>query len=164
MRITVEETAWQDPTAVHLRAEQEREIVVRYGAELEVGAKPSADDMTVFLLATDMDTGDVLGCGGLRRLDPQTYEIKRMYVVPHWRGRCIGRVLVRQLEQAARERGATRMRLETGREQPEAISLYERSGYRRIERFGPYVDCEASICYERHLGCDEGAEPAEPTL
>ncbi|MBB4931913.1 GNAT superfamily N-acetyltransferase [Lipingzhangella halophila] len=164
MRITVEETSWKDGTATRLRAEQEREVVLRYGADLEAGAKPSASDVAVFLLATDMDSGDVVGCGGLRRLDPYTYEIKRMYVVPHWRGRRIGRVLLRQLEEAARERGATRVRLETGTEQPESRTLYERCGYRRIERFGPYVDCEASICYERLLPGGEEAETTGPAL
>ncbi|WP_046468317.1 GNAT family N-acetyltransferase [Allosalinactinospora lopnorensis] len=151
MRIIVEETAWKHPSAVHLREEQEREIIGRYGADLEHGPKPSLSDIAVFLLVTDVDSGDVMGCGGLRQLDAQTYEVKRMYIVPSWRGRRVGRVLLRQLEEAARGRGATRMRLETGAAQPESIRLYERCGYRRIERFAPYVDCEESICYERVL-------------
>lgn len=161
MRITVEEIDWENAAAARLRAEQEREVVRRYGADLEAGPKPSSADIAVFLLATDMDTGDVVGCGGLRGLDPHTYEIKRMYVVPHWRGRRIGRVLLRQLEQVARDHGATRVRLETGVEQPESITLYERAGYRRIPRFGPYVSCEASVCFERPLLADGEQGPLE---
>ncbi|WP_393916052.1 hypothetical protein [Halostreptopolyspora alba] len=39
--------------------------------------------------------------------------------------------------------------LETGAGRPESMAPYERAGYRRIARFGPYVDCEVSICFER---------------
>ncbi len=147
----MEATSWDDPVGVKLRQEQETEIIRRYGADLERGPKPSAADVDVFLLARDAETSVSVGCGGLRRLDSVTYEIKRMYVTPAWRGRRIGEVLLRALEEAAISRGALRMRLEAGTQQPEALRLYERCGYQRIERFGHYVDCEESICFERIL-------------
>ncbi|WP_455569272.1 GNAT family N-acetyltransferase [Thermobifida halotolerans] len=147
----MEATSWDDPVGVKLRQEQEAEIIRRYGIDLERGPKPSAADMDVFLLARDAETAVSVGCGGLRRLDETTYEIKRMYVTPAWRGRRIGEVLLRALEEAAVNRGAVRMRLEAGIQQPEALRLYERCGYRRIDRFGHYVDCEESVCFERLL-------------
>nr|WP_155999462.1 GNAT family N-acetyltransferase [Streptomonospora sp. PA3] len=135
-----------------MRRDQERETVERYGGDLEQGEKPSAQNTALFLLATETAGGEVVGCGGLRRLDEHTFELKRMYVVPAWRGRRIGQALLHALEEAGRRRGARRMRLETGVAQPEAMRLYERCGYRRIPLYGPYVGCAESVCYERDLG------------
>ncbi|MFW5418039.1 GNAT family N-acetyltransferase [Nocardiopsis sp. CNT-189] len=151
MQITLEEMAWDDPVGARLRADQERETVERYGADLELGPKPSGGDVSVFLLAAEGRSGEPVGCGALRRLDPEAFEIKRMYVVPEWRGRRIGEVLLCALERYAADAGAVIMRLETGAEQPEAIRLYERCGYYRIDRFGHYADCAESVCYERKL-------------
>ena len=36
--------------------------------------------------------------------------------------------------------------LETGRKQPEAIALYQKSGYRLTENYGQYVGVENSVC------------------
>ncbi|WP_131098477.1 GNAT family N-acetyltransferase [Streptomonospora litoralis] len=151
MRIEISEAPWEDPVGVRLRRDQERETVERYGGDLEQGEKPSAATTAVFLLATEAASGEVVGCGGLRRLDGDTFELKRMYVVPAWRGHRIGQTLLHALEEAGRDRGAVRMRLETGWEQPEAMRLYERCGYHRIPLYGPYVGCAASVCFERSL-------------
>nr|WP_218902208.1 GNAT family N-acetyltransferase [Streptomonospora nanhaiensis] len=142
-----------------MRADQERETLQRYGADLEAGAKPSADSVAVFLTAHHAQTGETIGCGALRRIDDTAFEIKRMYVVPAWRGRRIGELLLRALEEAGRERGATVMRLETGPLQPEAIRLYTRRGYREIPQFGPYVGAEASVCFERRLTGEPSTAP-----
>jgi len=151
VQITLQEMDWDDPVGKRLRDEQERETVERYGGDIELGPKPSGRDVSTFLLAADGRSSEPVGCGALRRLDAEAFEVKRMYVVPEWRGRRIGQVLLRALERYAVDAGATVMRLETGVEQPEAIRLYERCGYYRIDRFGHYVDCEASVCYERKL-------------
>lgn len=151
MGVIVEATSWDDPVGVRLRQEQEAEIIQRYGGDLEQCPKPSAEDVDVFLIARDAETSVSVGCGGLRRLDEVTYEIKRMYVTPAWRGRRIGEVLLRALEEAAISRGAQRMRLEAGTRQSEALRLYERCGYQRIEPFGHYANCAESICFERIL-------------
>ena len=77
----------------------------------------------------------------LRRHDATAAEIKRMYVVPRHRGRGHARAVLAALEDArggARATGA--MLLETGHAQPEAIALYESSGYAPIESFGHYRD------------------------
>jgi putative acetyltransferase len=142
---------WDDPTASRLRADQEAELLERYGEDTEPGEKPTAETISLFLLVSDAFTGEPVGCGALRDLDDEAVEIKRMYVVPKHRGRGAGRAVLAGLEQAARSRGATIARLETGTEQPEAITLYERGGYDRIDAFGPYADNPRSVCYERIL-------------
>jgi GNAT superfamily N-acetyltransferase len=55
------------------------------------------------------------------------------------------------LEGHARRFGYTVVRLETGDRQPGAIRLYERSGYRHIPPFGPYVAWSDSVCFEKPL-------------
>ena len=70
--------------------------------------------------------------GAVKRLDPVTAEIKRMYVVPEARGQGVARRLLEALEQAARSIGYAVVRLDTGDRQPHALSLYHSAGYRDI--------------------------------
>jgi ribosomal protein S18 acetylase RimI-like enzyme len=74
-----------------------------------------------------------------------------MFVAPDCRGRGYGRAILAELERLAAALGYTAARLETGSRQPEAIGLYERSGYRRIANFGMYVGSERSVCFEKRL-------------
>jgi GNAT superfamily N-acetyltransferase len=74
-------------------------------------------------------------CGGLKRLDQEACEIKRMFVAPPARRRGVARALLAALEERARELGYTIARLDTGPRQPHARALYEAQGYRSIESF-----------------------------
>jgi GNAT superfamily N-acetyltransferase len=80
-----------------------------------------------------------------------TAEVKRMYVVPAARARGLARVMLAHLEAAAAAAGAEAMILETGSAQPEAIALYESSGYTPIPGFGFYKDAPLSRCFARVL-------------
>lgn len=95
--------------------------------------------------------GTPIGCGAVRRLDASAGEIKRMYVTPEARGHGVGRAVLAALEAEARRLGLTRLVLETGDRQPEAIALYERFGYVRIPAFGEYVDSPLSVCMAKDL-------------
>ncbi|MCY4652588.1 MAG: N-acetyltransferase, partial [Dehalococcoidia bacterium] len=61
-------------------------------------------------------------------------------------------VLREHVEQVAVSRGIVNLRLETGIHQPEAISLYETRGFRRIPPFGEYSEDPLSYFYEKRLG------------
>lgn len=149
----IEQRGWDDPAGVALRAAQRTELDLRYGTDdHEPGPPPSATDIDLFLVALDPADGHPVGCGALRRLAAESAEIKRMYVEPPGRGSGVAIALLRALESAARERGWTTLRLETGTAQPDAIRFYEREGYRRIPLFGAYTGSDLSICYERTLG------------
>lgn len=74
-------------------------------------------------------------CGGIKRLDNETCEIKRMYVAPQARGRGVARTLLGALEDRARTLGYTIARLDTGPKQPSAQHLYESAGYTEIANF-----------------------------
>ena len=149
--VRIARLAWADPRGEALRVAQRAELTERYGtADSEPGPAPSAADITLFLVAFDGD--DAIACGGLRQLDDQHGEIKRMYVVPDRRGSGAASGVLRALEDAARARGWDRLVLETGERQPDAIRFYEREGYTRIPNFGHYADSELSVCFERRLG------------
>jgi GNAT superfamily N-acetyltransferase len=145
--------AWDDADVQRLTTAQQAELRARYDGDSEPGTKPSAADVSVVLVARDT-AGTALGCGALRTLGDGVAEVKRMYVVPEARGRGVSKLVLAGLEDAARARGWTVLRLETGPRQPEAIALYEGAGYRPIPAFGGYVDdpdAGCSLYYERVL-------------
>jgi GNAT superfamily N-acetyltransferase len=81
------------------------------------------------------DEGEPICAGGLKRLDEQAAEIKRMYVAPAARRRGVARALLEALEDAARARGYAVVRLDTGLRQPHAMALYRSAGYVDVGNF-----------------------------
>ncbi|MBB5120872.1 GCN5 family acetyltransferase [Streptomyces eurocidicus] len=147
----IEQVDWTDPDATALRAAQRAEIAERYGTpDSEPGVPPSAADIAAFFVARE-DDGTAVGCGGLRDLGEGSGEVKRMYVAPAARGSGAATHILRALEDWARGRGWTRLRMETGVRQPDAVRFYLRSGYERIPNFGPYEGVPDSMCFERSL-------------
>jgi putative acetyltransferase len=82
--------------------------------------------------------GKAEACGALVREAPDWGEIKRIYVRPAARGSGLGRAIIAAIEGAARSMGLQWLRLETGSRQPEALGLFQQSGYARRGPFGSY--------------------------
>jgi putative acetyltransferase len=96
--------------------------------------------------------GEAVGCGALRIVEPGTAELKRMFALPSARRRGIGRAILVALEDEARRLGITRLVLETGIRQPEAIALYRAHGFAEIPPFGEYVlSAATSVCMAKEL-------------
>lgn len=143
---------YDGPVAQELIAAVQGEYVARYGGPDDSPVDPGefAPPGGCFVVA--YDGTEAVATGGLRRSeDDGTMEIKRMYVRPQWRGRGLSRVVLADLEQRARDLGATRIVLETGERQPEAIRLYETSGYTRIDGFGHYACSPMSVSFGKTL-------------
>lgn len=87
----------------------------------------------VFVLA--VSDGAPVACGGLRTIGPGTGEIKRMWVDGAWRGAGLGSRVLRDLESRAAGFGHRVLRLDTNETLTEAIAMYERAGYQRVERY-----------------------------
>lgn len=153
--ISIEDSESED--ALILIKKLSKELTIRYEDDDEgTGAFTPADvkvDRAAFVIAR-VD-GNAVGCGALRPCDVNEYgntcEVKRMFVDTHMRGRGISKLILAKLEEIAKEFSYDRVILETGKLQPEAIGLYEKSGYKRIPNYGKYVDRQLSVCYEKVL-------------
>jgi putative acetyltransferase len=95
--------------------------------------------------------GRALGCAALVDSGEGWAEVKRMFVSPAARGRKLGRRLLESLETIAGARGATKLRLETGGRQPEALALYASAGFLEIGPFGQYRPDPLSIFMEKRI-------------
>lgn len=90
--------------------------------------------------------GTPVAFGGIRpvpAVGPDTAEIKRMWVDSAWRGAGLGARMLRHLESLAREQGHRRVVLDTNGTLLDAIAMYDRAGYRRIERYNDNPHAEA---------------------
>lgn len=92
-----------------------------------------------------------VACGAIKPLQPDAMEVKRMFTVPAFRSKGIAAQVLYQLELWAKELGYAKCLLETGKRQPEAIRLYQKSGYRIISNYGQYAGVENSVCFEKSL-------------
>jgi putative acetyltransferase len=92
-----------------------------------------------------------VACGAFKPYDEQTVEIKRMFVLPEHRGKGLAAQVLKELETWAQELHFSACILETGKKQPEAISLYRKNGYQPMENYGPYKNVENSVCMKKKL-------------
>src|SRR5215207_1843413 len=138
------------PHAQRLAANLAEELLERHGRPGSGGEPPATDfEPPDGAFVVGYEVGEPVACGGICRYDERVGEMRRMYVAPSARGRGLSRKVLAALEKAAREFGYERVRLETGYRQFEAIALYRSSGYESIERYGPYVEDERSVCFEK---------------
>ena len=92
-----------------------------------------------------------IGCGAFKVYSPGKAEIKRMFVLPAYRGQGVGLNILQQLELWASELKYSECVLETGIKQPEAITLYKKAGYSIIKNYGQYKNIENSVCMQRSI-------------
>ena len=95
-------------------------------------AKP--DKRSYFVMVDETDT--VLGGVGLAEFDgiPDCAELQKLYLDDRFKGRGLSYDMMKKVETAARELGYKRMYLETHSNLGVAIHLYEKCGYKEIER------------------------------
>lgn len=94
----------------------------------------------------------IAGCGALRIMqEPQTAELKRMFVQPGFRGKGISKQILSELEQWAKQSGMKYIKPETGKNQPEAIKLYRNAGYTITAPYGAYTNIPEAICMIKEI-------------
>ncbi|WP_034592156.1 GNAT family N-acetyltransferase [Hamadaea tsunoensis] len=97
--------------------------------------------------------GQPVGCVGWRSHEgsEEVAELKRLYTAPEVRKTGVAQALMAAVEANARDHGRTRMVLETGAKQPEAIALYTKLGFQPIPHFGHYKDADGVVSMGRDL-------------
>lgn len=163
-RMRIVRARFDHPDARKLNDIVQAEYAVRYQSEGD--ATPLDPEMFdpprgLFLLGYD-ELDRPIATGGWRSRDAADREgyadgdaeIKRMFVIHQARGRGLSRIVLARLEESARAAGRTRMVLETGDKQPEAIALYASSGYVQVppeQKFGHYRYEPGSRCFVKPL-------------
>jgi len=92
-----------------------------------------------------------IACGAIKPFSTAAAEVKRMFVHPSYRKQGIAATVLSELENWAAELGFSQTVLETGKKQPEAIALYQKSGYKIIPNYGQYIGVDNSICMAKLL-------------
>ena len=84
----------------------------------------------------------------MRKLDDHHAELKSMHTLAKSRGLGIGKAMVAQIEEFAKDNGVDRMSLETGTNEAfrPARELYKSLGYESCDAFGDYVLSEDNMC------------------
>ncbi len=131
-----------------LSDELHKDLESIYGKGLIENFHDENKQMLVFYIAYH-ENGEAVACGALKHINITTSEIKRMYVKESFRGKGISKEILSRLEHHARELHYQKIILETGLKQPEAISLYKKSGYLPIECYGRHIEDPDSRCFEK---------------
>lgn len=149
--ITLHRSSATDPAFRLLIAELDQELLYLYGpkqSQYDTHNKGLEAARVVIVLHHDTP----IGCGCYKVIEqPQTVELKRMYVQASSRRLGVAQQLLAELESWAKETGYSRIILQTAIKQPESIALYQKCGYQTAECYGAYLRDADSVCMEKRL-------------
>ena len=151
MNIDIRPTPPDAPEAAALVRQAEAELARNYAPEHRHGLAVAALAAQRARFFVARVAGAPRGCAGYVILAPGQAELKRMFVAPGARGQGLARRLLATIERAAAAEGVTRLHLETGTLQTEAIALYRGAGFTPGGPFGDYQDNGVSIFMEKSL-------------
>lgn len=147
---TIKRTNANDVDFQKLVVELDKELAIRDGEDHAFYAQ--FNKIAVLKYAVVLYENDIaVGCGAIREYETNTIEIKRMFVIPEKRGKGIASVILKELEKWTLELGFEKCILETGMNQPEAISLYNKNNFVVIKNYGQYAEIYNSVCFEKVL-------------
>ncbi|MEP7265151.1 MAG: GNAT family N-acetyltransferase [Bacteroidota bacterium] len=147
---TFNRTTSEDKDFQSLVALLDQDLRIRDGEDHAFYAQYNKIDLIKNVVVCYVDD-KAIGCGAFKKYEEETVEIKRMYVLPDFRGHGIGHRILNELEVWALELENTSCILETGKMQPEAIRLYTKAGYTIIKNYGQYENVENSVCMQKYI-------------
>ncbi len=150
MMISIVRTHSGNVDFVELVQHLDMELAERDGKDHSFYAQFNKIDMIKHVVVAYDDVQPV-ACGAIKEYEPGTMEVKRMFTKLEHRGKGIAARVLFELEKWAAEMNYSKCILETGKKQPEAIRLYEKSGYTLIPNYGQYAGMENSVCFEKSL-------------
>lgn len=129
----------------------DQELVDMYGEQMDFfGPHNILKEDTFALVALQDD--EPVAIGAFREMNEGgDVEIKRMFVPVQHRGKGFSKMILRELENWAKEKKYTCSKLETGDKNVTAISLYLNAGYEKIDLFEPYIGIKNSLCFAKKL-------------
>jgi putative acetyltransferase len=148
--ITLKRTTSEDTDFQYLVALLDQDLKIRDGEEHDFYNQFNKITMIKYAVVAYMDNVPV-GCGAFKEYDTETVEIKRMFVLPDFRGKGIATSVLHELETWATEVNYKAAILETGKKQPEAIALYQKMGYTITANYGQYENVENSVCMRKAI-------------
>lgn len=92
-----------------------------------------------------------VACGCFKKYNEKTVELKRMFVLPEARGLGLAQLVIKELEAEAKKQGFEVLILETLYKQTEAINLYQKTGFKIVENYEPYVGLLNSVCMSKSI-------------
>jgi putative acetyltransferase len=135
------------------------ETLAEFGFPLELmGADADLADIAAsyqdrggtFRVVVAEDGVTIVGCGGLYPIDERVVELRKMYFRPEARGRGLGRDLLIDLIEQAKNGGVERIVLETASNLTAAIRLYQGFGF--VESVAPKHACRCDRTFSLTLG------------
>ena len=139
-----------NPDFTKLVALLDRDLAIRDGDDHAFYAQfNKTNHIRHVIVAYEND--EAIGCGAFKDYETAVVEIKRMFVQPQHRGKGIAGLILTELENWAKELQNTSCVLETGKKQPEAIRLYQKSGYSIISNYGQYAGIDNSVCMKKEI-------------
>ncbi|WP_163409814.1 GNAT family N-acetyltransferase [Flavobacterium ajazii] len=148
--MSIKRTNSDDPDFIKLVALLDQDLAIRDGEDHAFYNQFNKIDKIKHTIVY-YENGVPVGCGAFREKVPGTTEIKRMYVHPDHRKKGIASAVLKELEIWAKEVGYTYTILETGKNQPEAINLYQKLQYTIIPNYPPYEEIDNSVCMKKTL-------------
>lgn len=91
---------------------------------------------------------DIIGTVGLKPEHDGVFELRKMYLKNKFRGRGYGGRLLKHAIARAKELGARRIELQTARVLEEAIGLYEKFGFVRLESASTEKRCDQVLAID----------------
>jgi putative acetyltransferase len=148
--ITLKRTTSEDLDFQYLVQLLDQDLKIRDGDEHEFYHQFNKITMIKHAVVAYIESIPI-GCGAFKEYDTHTVEIKRMFVLPEFRGKGIAASVLTELEMWAFSIHYKSYILETGKKQPEAIALYQKMGYAVTANYGQYANVENSVCMRKEL-------------
>lgn len=148
MNYKIKKASTVSPEVKSLSDALHKDLELIYGNGIIEDFIEENNQMLIFYVAYNEEE-NAIACGALKHFDDSSAEIKRMYVKPAYRGRGLSKLILRELEDYAKELNYQRLILETGLKQPEAMNLYIKFGYKPMNCYGKHSNDPDSRCFEK---------------
>ncbi len=93
--------------------------------------------------------GEIVGTVALMPDKPKVFELAKMAVAPHMQGKGIGKLLIKAILDAARQKEAVKLILFSNHQLTTALAMYEKFGFRHVEvTDSPFVTADVKMEFD----------------